>query len=77
MIKALMQLFSAFSSFFVAAEKIGNTCVNLAEWAEEGSAQFSDEARMLRAMKMVEFKKKLAEAEAKAITTQDIEVANA
>lgn len=63
MIKSLMQLFSAFSAFFLAAEKLGNTCVNLSQWAEEGSAQFADEARMTRAMKMVEFKRKLAAAE--------------
>lgn len=63
MIKSLMQLFAAFTSFFVAAEKLGNTAVNLATWAEEGSAQFSDEARMTRAMKMAEFKRKLAAAE--------------
>ena len=52
MINMFKQLFSMFNAFFIAGEKLGNTAVNFATWAEEGSGAFADQARADRKKKL-------------------------
>lgn len=55
------QLFAAFTMYFFAFEKIAKTANNFADWAEESSAAFADEARIERAKKLAKLKAELKE----------------
>ena len=46
------RLFAAISSFFAAAEKLGQATNHIATWAEESAGAFADEARVNRAAKL-------------------------
>lgn len=46
------RLFAAISSFFSAAEKLGQATNHIATWAEESAGAFADEARVNRAAKL-------------------------
>jgi hypothetical protein len=46
------QLFSAFTTFFLALEKIAQASNHLSTWAEETAGAFADEARVQRQAKM-------------------------
>lgn len=59
MFKMLAQAWQAMEVMFRALERIANSINNLAEWGEETSAAFVDEARNTRAKAMVVAKKEL------------------
>ena len=66
------QMFAAFAALFMAFERIANSLNNLAEVAEETSAQYKDDARItraeLRAKREAEHRKLLKQLEADANT---------
>lgn len=62
MFKMLAQAWKALEVLFKSFERIANSINNLAEWGEETSASFVDEARNTRAKAMVLAKKDLAAA---------------
>ena len=71
MFKMFTQLFLSITSFFSAFEKVGAAANHLADWAEESSAAFADEARIERQKKL-----KILKAELKAIKgDEDIKAA--
>ena len=47
--------------YFLAFTKIAQTANNFADWAEESSAAFADEARIERAKKLAKLKAELKE----------------
>lgn len=51
MFQMFNQLFSAFTTFFVALEKIAKASNHLATWSEETAGAFADEARLQRQAK--------------------------
>lgn len=55
------QLFSALTMYFLAFTKIAQTANNFADWAEESSAAFADEARIERQKKLAKLKAELKE----------------
>lgn len=66
MINTFKQFFAMLSSFFAAAEKIGNSANNLAEWAEESTASIRDQARSQRQQQLLKAETQLTIAQAKA-----------
>jgi hypothetical protein len=74
MFAMLNQLFSAIAVFFMAFEKGASAVNNLAEWADESSASFVDEARIKRYSSRVEMLNELgiSQAEFDQRTTQAI-----
>lgn len=46
------QIFTAFTTFFIALEKVAQASNHLATWSEETAGAFADEARIQRASKM-------------------------
>lgn len=46
------QLFAAITTYFIAFEKTAQAVNHLADWAEETSAAFADEARIERQKKL-------------------------
>ena len=49
-------LFAALGSFFAALQGFGRAANNFAEWADQASGTFVDEARMDREIKLLENK---------------------
>lgn len=66
MINMFKQFFAALASFFSAAEKLGNSANNLAEWAEESTAAVRDKAREDRKLQLIKLETTTAKAQAKA-----------
>ena len=65
MFKMFTQLFLSITSFFSAFEKVGAAANHLADWAEESSAAFADEARIERQKKLALLKADLKAVENK------------
>jgi hypothetical protein len=59
------QLFIAITTYFTALEKTAKAVNHLADWAEETSAAFADEARIERQKKLALLKADLKAVEAK------------
>lgn len=55
------QLFAAFTMYFLAFEKLASAANNIAEWTNESSAAFADEARIERQKKLAKLKAELKE----------------
>lgn len=52
MFNMFKQLFSAFTTFFLALEKVAQASNHLATWSEETAGAFADEARIQRQAKL-------------------------
>lgn len=52
MIRMFAQFFAMFTALFNAFEKFANATSNMAEWTEESSASFRDQARFDREQKL-------------------------
>lgn len=52
MFAALNRFFAMLTAYFIAMEKVGNSAVNLADWAEKSTASFADEADIDRKIKL-------------------------
>ena len=59
------QLFAAITLYFVAFEKIAAATNHLAEWCDETSLAFADEARIERQKKLAKLKSELKAVENK------------
>lgn len=56
MFNMFRQMFLALQTFFSAAEKGAKALEHLAEWAEEASATYADEARIERQQRIAALK---------------------
>lgn len=65
MINMFKQFFAMLSAFFTAGEKLGQSAVNLSEWAEETTASVRDKAREERKQALIKLESKTAQIEAK------------
>lgn len=65
MINMFKQLFAMLTAFFTAGEKLGQSAVNLSEWAEETTASVRDKAREERKQALIKLESKTSQIEAK------------
>lgn len=65
MINMFKQFFAMLTSFFTAGEKLGQSAVNLSEWAEETTAAVRDKAREDRKQALLKLESKTAQIAAK------------
>lgn len=57
MFKMFTQLWSAFTVFFMALEKLAKATNHLSTWAEESAGSFADEARVNRTARLASLNK--------------------
>ncbi len=62
MIKAWKNFFNALSTLFSAVDHTAKAVENLAEWANESSAEFTDTAKHERSLRKAKAQKQLAKA---------------